>query len=197
MHVFINEREIPAGAGAGATVGEIVEASRMHVDPSEIVTAVTLDGIEFHAGDEERYSRRVATGVQRLDISTRTPAAFAADKRVSLAATLDAVAARTKIVVELLRRSDARAANGLLACLMEELRLTLLLDYQLALLAADAPSDARAAIADLAPRLLDAEERRAWGVLAGLLETGLAPTLERWAAATRARLQDAAPPPTL
>ena len=191
MHVFINEREVPTGTGAGATVGEIIEASRMHVDPSEIVTAVALDGVEFNAGDEERYTRRVTTGVRRLDISTRTPAQFAADKRHSLAATLDEVAARTKVVVELLRRADTQAANGLLACLMEELRLTLLLDYQLALLAEDAPSEARTAIADLAPRLLDAEERRAWDVLAGLLDTGLAPTLERWAASTRARLQQA------
>jgi hypothetical protein len=192
MHVFINEREIATGGVAGATVGEIVEASRMHVDPSEIVTAVALDGVEFNAGDEERYSRRVASGVERLDISTLTPVAFAADKRRSLAATLDEVAARTKIVVDLLRRSEARAANGLLACLMEELRLTLLLDYQLTLLAADAPSEARGAIAELAPRLLDAEERRAWGVLAGLLESDLAPTLERWAASTRARLESVA-----
>ena len=37
------------------------------------------------------------------------------------------------MVVMLLRQSEARAANGLLACLMEELRLTLLLDYQLTL----------------------------------------------------------------
>ena len=188
MHVFINEREVATGAAAGATVGEIVEASRMHVDPSEIVTTVALDGVEFHAGDEERYNRRVAAGVGRLDISTRSPAAFAADKRRSLASTLDEVAGRTRIVVELLRRSESRAANGLLACLMEELRLTLLLDYQLSLLAADAQSDARAAIAQLAPRLLDAEERRAWDVLAGLLESDLAPTLERWAASTRARV---------
>jgi hypothetical protein len=194
MHVFINEREIPTGGAAGVTVGEIIEASRMHVDPSEIVTAVMLDGVEFNAGDEERYSCRVASGVRRLDINTRTPVAFAADKRRSLATTLDEVAARTRIVVELLRRSDARAANGLLACLMEELRLTLLLDYQLALLAADAPSDARTAIAALAPRMLDAEERRAWDVLAGLLENDLAPMLDGWAASTRARLAPSAAP---
>ena len=140
MHVFINEQEIMAAAMPGATIGEIVEASRMHVDPSEIVTTVELDGVPFHAGEEERYGRRTATAVQQLKISTRTPSAFAADKRHSLADALDAVAARTRMVVLLLRQSETRSANGLLASLMEELRLTLLLDYQLALLAADAPS---------------------------------------------------------
>lgn len=188
MHVFINEQEIPAGASGAATVGEVVEASRMHVDPSEIVTTVALDGIEFHAGEADRYGRRSAASVERLVITTRSPAAFAADKRRSLAETLEAVAERTAMVVQLLQRSDVRSANGLLACLMEELRLTLLLDYQLALLAADAPSDARETIARLAPELLAAEEGRAWDVLAGLLETKLVPTLQHWAADTRARL---------
>ncbi len=188
MHVFINEREITVGAAAGATIGEVIEASRMHVDPSEIVSTIELDGVEFNAGDEERYARRSAAGVERLVIGTRTPRAFAADKRRSLATTLDEVAERTRLVVSLLQRSDVRNANGVLACLMEELRLSLVLDYQLALLAEDAPSPARDAIAALAPRLLAAEEQRAWNELAGLLDGVLVPTLVDWAAGTRARL---------
>jgi hypothetical protein len=193
MHVFINDLEIMAAAVHGATIGEIVEASRMHVDPTEIVTAIELDGVEFHAGEEERYARRSATGVQQVRISTRSPVAFAADKRKNLAETLDAVATRTRMVVTLLRASETRSANGLLACLMEELRLTLLLDYQLAMLAEDAPSGvAREEIATLAPMLLDAEEKKSWNRLASLLDESLAPTLERWAASTRARLDAAA-----
>ena len=192
MHVFINEREILAGAATGATVGEIVEASRMHVDPNAIVTAVELDGVEFNAGDEDRYGRRAASGVQRLVVSTRTPTAFAAEKRHGLAATLDEVALRTRLVVMLLRQSNTRSANGLLASLMEELRLMLLLDYQLTLLAADVPSAAREEIAALAPQLLAAEEKQAWDTLASLLDTSLAPTLDRWATSTRARLDAAA-----
>lgn len=188
MHVFINEREIPSGAVAGATVGEIVEASRMHVDPREIVTSVELDGVAFHAGDEGQYAPRAAKGVERLRISTRTPAAFAAEKRRGLADTLDAVAARTRMVVSLLRASETRAANGLLACLMEELCLTLLLDYQIALLAEDEPAAVREEIAGLGRRLLAAEEERAWETLASLLDGSLAPVLERWATATRERV---------
>jgi glutamyl/glutaminyl-tRNA synthetase len=189
MHVFINEQEIIAGATPGATVGEVVEASRMHVDPTEIVTEIELDGVAFHAGDEQQFARRAATGVQSLKIRTRSPAAFASDKRRDLAETLDAVAERTRMVVTLLRESNTRTANGLLACLMEELRLTLLLDYQLSLLAEDALSTiAREEISTVAPQLLNAEEKRSWELLAQLLEKKLAPSLERWAAATRARL---------
>jgi hypothetical protein len=189
MRVFINDLEIPSGALAGATVGEVVEASRMHVDPSEIVTVVALDGVEFHAGDEERYRRRAAAGVQSMVIRTRTPTAFAADKRRGLAEALESVAERTRLVATLLRQSDTRSANGLLACLMEELRLTLLLDYQLALLAADQPSNVREEIASLAPQLLRAEETKAWDTLATLLDANLSPALDRWAANTRARIQ--------
>jgi hypothetical protein len=192
MHVFINEQEIQLGAATGATIGEVVEASRMHVDPTEIVTTVSLDGVDFNAGDEDAWVRRAAGGVQRLVIGTRTPTAFAAEKRRGLAETLDEVAARTRLVVGLLRRSETRAANGLLATLMEELRLTLVLDYQLSLLAADEPSAARDEIAKLAPQLLVAEEKRNWNTLATLLDGSLAPTLDRWAESTRARLSAAA-----
>lgn len=193
MRVFINDLEISSTAPAGATIGEVVDASRMHVDPSEILTIVELDGVAFHAGEDAQYARQSAAGVGTLRVHTRSPLAFAADKRRDLAETLDAVAARTRLVVTLLRQSNTRAANSLLASLMEELRLTLLLDYQLAMLAEDAPSAiAREEIATLAPQMLKAEERKSWDTLAGLLDDALAPTLERWAASTRARLDAAA-----
>lgn len=192
MRVFINEQEIPSTAPAGATVGEVVEASRMHVDPTEILTVVELDGVAFHAGDEEQFTRRAASGIGAMTMRTATPTAFAADKRRGLAETLDAVAARTRLVVTLLRQSETRSANGLLACLMEELRLTLLLDYQLSMLAEDAPSAARDEIAVLAPQMLHAEEKKKWDMLARLLDDSLAPILDRWATATRARLDAAA-----
>lgn len=188
MHVFINDQEIPTGATAGTTVGEVIEASRMRMDPSAIVTTITLDGVEFHAGDEGRYNRRGASSVQKMVIATRSPSEFAADKRLGLAEALDSVAERTRLVAVLLRQSEARSANGLLAVLMEELRLTMLLDYQLSLLAADQPSGARDEIATIAPQLLKAEEQSDWETLATLLDSDLSPTLDRWAASTRARL---------
>lgn len=51
--------------------------------------------------------------------------------------------------------------------------LTLVRDYQLAMLAKDAPSAAPATRALLAPQLLDAEEKREWDSLATLLDAGL------------------------
>ena len=183
MRVFINEQEIPSTAPAGATVGEVVEASRMHVDPTEILTVVELDGVAFHAGDEEQFTRRAASGIGALKMRTATPTAFAADKRRGLAETLDAVAARTRLVVKLLRQSETRSANGLLACLMEELRLTLLLDYQLSMLAGAAPSGGRDGLAGLARQLLRAGGAKEWDMVARVVGEALAAGRERWGAA--------------
>ena len=64
MHIFINEREVGALDAVGATVGEMIEALGVHVDPNEIVTTVELDGVQFSAGDEDRFARRAAAGVR-------------------------------------------------------------------------------------------------------------------------------------
>ena len=73
MDVFINERAVGAVEAVGATVGEMIEALGVHVDPDEIVTTVEIDGVTFSAGDEERYVRRAAANVRRLVLGTSTP----------------------------------------------------------------------------------------------------------------------------
>src|SRR3954463_5664163 len=134
MHVRINEREIGPLVPGDATLGEMIEAVRVHVDPAEIVTMVEIDGAAFSAGDEERWMRRAAAPVKRLVLATVTPAEFARVKRRELAGALLVVAAKVRVVGELFERGDERGANALTAALMEELRLVLLLDQQLATL---------------------------------------------------------------
>src|SRR5215467_9146388 len=73
MLVFINDREIGAFSNEAATVGEVVDALRVHVDPSEVMTAVEVDGEVFSAGDESRYARRLARNIDRLVIATSPP----------------------------------------------------------------------------------------------------------------------------
>src|SRR6185369_14601670 len=99
MHVFINEREVGAVEASGATVGEMIEALGVHVDPDEIVTTVEIDGVTFSAGEEERWARRAAGNVRRLVLGTATPAAFARSMRAELAAAVDVVAAKVELVV--------------------------------------------------------------------------------------------------
>ena len=180
MHVFINEREVGPLPETDATIGEIVEAVTVHVDPDEIVTAIELDGLVYSAGDEERYARRRASAVGRLVVITQTPSVFSAAMRVEIAAALSLVATKVEIVVGLFRSGDERGANSLFAALTEELRLVLVLDHQLTTLDGSPVTPAVEDIRALAPMLLDAQERRAWAELSELLGGHLVATLKAW-----------------
>ncbi len=183
MHVRINEREIGPLVPGDATIGEMIEAVRVHVDPSEIVTAIEVDGREFSAGEEERYARHAAAGVSRLVVATATPAAFARAKRRELAGALLVIAAKVRAVTVLFERGDDRGANALTAALMEELRLVLLLDQQLAHLDGAALEAPTKEIRDLAPAMLAAQERGVWAELVTIFEGQLMPLLATWSAA--------------
>ena len=180
MHIYINDRDVGAISAGGATVGEIFEAARVHVDPRNIVTAVELDGAVHRVGDDDRYLKRSADGVGTFVLRTQTPANFASGKRRDLAAAAAVLAAKVRRVATLLREGDERGGNSLLAALMEELRLALLLDHQIATLDGKPAGEAQDAIRVIAPMLLEAQEHRAWGTVAELLETRLVGVLEGW-----------------
>ena len=183
MDVFINERAVGAVEAVGATVGEMIEALGVHVDPDEIVTTVEIDGITFSAGDGERYARRGAGSVRRLVLGTSTPAAFARCMRAELAAAVEVVASKVDLVVAHFAAGDDRDANALLAALMEELRLALVLEQQVATLDGAVVPEAVEPVQTVAPALLSAQERRAWGELSTLLAHELAPALRAWSRA--------------
>jgi hypothetical protein len=180
MQVFINEREVGPLPETDATIGEIVEAVAVHIDPGEIVTAIEIDGVAYNAGDEERYTRRRASAVRRLVVTTKAPDVFTAAMRAEVAEALSVVATKVEAVVALFRGGDERGGNGLLAALMEELRLVLVLDHQLTTLERSPGTPAVEDIGMLAPKLLDAQERRAWPELSALLAGQLVPTLRTW-----------------
>lgn len=188
MNIFINDRDVGTMPTGGATVGEILEAARVHLEPRDIVTAVEVDGAVHAAGEDERYLRRPADGVGTFVVRTQAPADFVAAKRRGLAEAATVLAAKVRRVAALLREGDERGANSLLAVLMEELRLALLLDHQLTTLDGGSAGEAQSAIRVIAPALLDAQEGRAWETVAEILETRLAGVLEGWSA----RLETAA-----
>jgi len=180
MHVFINEREVGAIETVGTTIGEMIEALGVHVDPNEIVTTVELDGVSYSAGEEERYARRSAATVRRLVLATATPAEFALCMRRELAGALAVIASKVDLVVQLFARGDHRGANGLLAALLEELRLALVLEQQVTTLDGQVVPEAGTPVATLAPELLGAQEARSWAELGLLLERRLVPALRAW-----------------
>jgi len=183
MLVFINDREIGAFSNEAATVGEVVDALRVHVDPSEVMTAVEVDGEVFSAGHESRYARRLARNIDRLVIATSPPRELARAMQTEARAALGVIAAKTTRVIELFRSGDDRAANRLLAALLEELRLALVLDRQVVALDPSISGLPIGDVEELATPLLAAQKGRRWDELAALLSQQLLPWLERQASA--------------
>jgi hypothetical protein len=180
MHVLINEREVGVLATGPATVGEVVEAMRVHVDPAEILTAIEIDGVALSAGEEERWSRRAATAVERLVLRTETAAGFVEVRQRDLASSAAAIAVRLADVAVRFQAGDARDANAVLAALMEELRLALLLAEQLAMIAgAPAPAIGEQ-LQPVIGRLIGAQEAKDWSRLGTALGGDLVPLLAAW-----------------
>lgn len=177
MRVVINQREVNLPSQEGTSIGELIEALGVLIDPSEIVTMVEVDGEAFSAGDADHYVRRSTAGVRQLGLTTSTPAAFAVAKHRELAGNLTVVAAKAERAAELLRQGEDREANRLLAATMDELRLVLVLDHQLATLDPSIHPLPMERFHELGMALLGAQERRAWPLLCDLLEKRLVPTL--------------------
>jgi hypothetical protein len=179
MQVFINEQEIGAIPADGATVGEVIAALAVHVPIDHVVTEIDLDGERFHGGGDEGYARRPSRAVDRLRIRTRGPEALSLELQGEVAAALAIVAAKVDRVVDLFSARDARAAQALLAELVEELHLALVLEERAAALVGQ---DAQLPIHDfesVGMRLVESQERGASEETARLLASDLKPLLDK------------------
>jgi hypothetical protein len=161
----------------------VVEALGVHFDPQDLVVGVDIDGEAFSAGDEALYSRRSAAKVGRLCVTTNPPEQVAERLRGEVLASLEVIAAKAESAARCFRRSEAQRAQQILATLFDELRLTLILDQQVAVVGkrqAMIPTDA---VESVASDLLSAQQRSAVREMPSLLEERLAPMLRGFARA--------------
>jgi hypothetical protein len=182
MQVFVNERQIADVAAERATVGEVVEALGVHVDPSEVLTMVALDEEVFSAGDDARFARRPAAGVHRLTLTTSTIPAFAARLRDDVRMALASILGRLEHIVDALGQGRVRDAHGELAIALDELRLVLVLDQHTVQLAGGEAMTEQDALTPLAEALLGAQRRADTGATRTLLAERLLPMLRGWSA---------------
>ena len=187
MQIFVNDRPIGEVAGERATVGELVEALGVHVDPGEILTAIALDDQVFSAGDAARYARRPAAGVRRMTLTTCSVPAFAAQLRDDAREALLSIERRLELVVEGLGRGEVREAHGELAVALDELRLMLIVDQQAMQLGAGETFTVQDDVAPLAEALLGAQRRADNAATRSLLAERLLPLLRGWHARATAR----------
>jgi hypothetical protein len=190
MQIFVNDREVPGFGAGGATVGEVVEALDVHVDPGDVVTEVALDGQVFSAGDDARYARRPVAGIARLVLTTRSIPALALELRGEVREALRCIVAKLEVAIGHLQRGDVRAANGMLAIALDELRLTLVLDQETARLDSGRHLAKEEDLAVLADELLTAQEKLDTAATRSLLAERLVPLLRFWSDAS----SDAASP---
>jgi len=194
MQVFVNDREVADLAAGRATIGELVEALGVHVDPSEIVTKVALDGEVFSAGEDERYARRSAAGVARLTLTTSTVAALAARLHVDVREALLCITAKLERATEGLVGGDTAAAHGLLASALDELRLVLILDQQTVTLGGGDALTSQEELTPLAEELLAAQRHGDRGTTRRLLADRLLPLLRVWSSTDAGRTAAAGTP---
>jgi hypothetical protein len=180
MQIFVNERPIGEIAAERATVGELVEALGVHVDPGEILIAIGLDDEVISAGDDARYARRSAAGVQRMTLSTCSVPAFATRLRRDAREALASIEQRLQSVVDALGHGALREAHGELAIALEELRLMLILDQQSMQLGGGAMFSTQDEVAPVAEALLGAQRRADSATTRTLLAERLLPLLRDW-----------------
>ena len=176
MTVFVNDREVGILDPGDANLGEVVEANLVHVEPGNVLTAVEVDGRSIGAGADDELARLPAAGIERLVLRVDAREGYVRSVHAQIARALEIVAAKLSASQGLFASGDDVAANRLLAVVIEELHLTLVLDQQIGLLDGGAVLPVEE-VGEIARRLVDAQERRAWADLRVLLAERLQPLL--------------------
>lgn len=176
ISVFVNDRAVGVLDPGDASVGEVVEANLVHVEPGHVLTTVEVDGRRIDAGSEEDLARLAAREVQRLVLRVDGRDAYVRSVHAQISRALRIVGTKLATSGGLFASGDENAANRLLATVIEELHLTLVLDQQIGLLDGG-PVLPVEEVGSVAERLVDAQERRAWPEVRGLVTGRLLPLL--------------------
>jgi hypothetical protein len=161
------------------TLGELLEGIGPTIDPSRLVTELTVDGTHADATDRPALAAWRLTGAESIRIGTESPADFARVRRGEIATHLTRIADMLTAVAHGFTTGLTADANRVLAAASQELSLVLELDQHVAQLDGGAPGcDGIAATVDrIGARLTDAERERRWTEVARLLSDELVPAL--------------------
>lgn len=169
------EFEVPGAT----TLAELLEGIGPTIDPSRLVTELTVDGTQADATDRRALAAWPLTGGERIRIGTETPEMFARVRRGEIAGHLTRIADMLTAVAHGFTTGLNADANRVLAAATRELGLVLELDQHLAQLGGGAPGCGRIAdtVDRIGVRLTDAERDSHWHEVARLLSEELVPTL--------------------
>lgn len=179
MQVLINDRSIEMPTAPGVHAGEVIEALSVHIDPGEVVTEVELDGQRYAAGDNDLAWRPIEEASQ-LKIVTVSGQSLGEGLRGDVFTALEVVRAKVAKTARLLERGSNLEAQALLGELLEELKLTLVLDAQSSQLAGLAPVTSPESLEVVAADLMRAQEQGNRVEMTQVLGGALEPMLSRW-----------------
>jgi hypothetical protein len=164
---------------AAETVEELLAGLGPMVDPGRLVTRVEVDGAAIDATDALAIGRRRLGGAETVQVSTETPAEFAAARRREMPAHLTRLAEIFTLVAHGLGAGQERDASRVLAEGARELGLVLELDQRLSTLDATEGScvPVVAAVRRVGSQLTEAQRDRRWSEVARLLAEDLIPAL--------------------
>lgn len=180
IEVFVNDRNVGSVVPGDATIGDVVEANLVYMDPRHLLQGVEVDGAAYAGDASESYGRLPAAPVARLTLRTETPQAYGKRLLGTVQQALRVVSDKTDIVIGRFDRGEDRSASSLLAELLEELQLALVLDRQVSVLDRTCVALPADDLLQIAERLLPAQERQASQQIRDLLATEIKPLLQRW-----------------
>lgn len=184
MELFLDDEPCKIPLRPEATLAEVLDSVWVELPPGRVLTSIRVDGVEHHPAERERFGRRTVSSVKNVAVFTQSPESFVAEKRAEVGRALCLIAEKARHAATLFRRGDPWGGNGLFGALMEELRLVLMLERELVLLAKE-DKTCGLAVSDLEPvarDLLAAQEQKAWAVVGEILAERLVPLLQGWAA---------------
>lgn len=191
IEVFVNERNVGSVVPGDATVGDVVEANLVYMDPRHLLQGVEVDGASYRGDTSESYGRLPAAQVARLTLRTESPEAYGQRLLSTVQRALGIVSAKIEVVIDRFDRGEDRSASSLLAELLEELQLALVLDRQVSVLDPSCVALPADELLQIAERLLPAQERQASDQIRHLLSSEIKPLLQRWLLARSTLNQDA------
>lgn len=175
----------------GETLQEVINwLLENQVSTDRALREVKVNGEPYSVADMGPASSLAASDVQSLEVQTAEARQVALEFMGQAPTYLEAIAQAVGAVAELFRVADERDASEqyiavleslqLFLTMLEETRRLLNLNLEVAVYEQRSAAAALESLSGLVKKLLDAQEKEDWVLLADLLEYDLAPELRAW-----------------
>jgi len=165
------------------TIGDVVQQLEVHAPPGDVIVGLRINGGECDSGPASQIRKLPVTGVEEIELQTRSPQAFAQDARNRLHEYLAMIQAKFERAVECFDRQADKDGLGYYRLGVEELRLIVTLWDQLNCLdtsMSGAEDVVRRDLQGICDHLFAAQDRNDLAKVSTVLAERLLPFLRSW-----------------